>query len=334
MEIYDAKNFIGCDVSKEKLDFAIHVPRALEREYPHIVVSNDNTGYKEFKKWLKANGVSIKDCVVALEHTGIYSESLCDWLYLQQITFVMLNPCVLKSTGRILRGKNDKQDSQRLAKYAYSNKEDLRPGKPLSEIIRKLRNLFIERDGIVQTRVALMNQRYALKHSPSSVKRASALIKILEDQEEQIESEMHTLIKSDSELKKNYDLVLSVKGIGPINAICFIITTCNFTRFDNARQFGAYASVVPYKDESGKSVKGADQVSALGNKKMKSLLTQAAQSAIQHDPEMKQYYNRKIGEGKQWQKVANAVKFKIILRVFAVVARQTPYVNTMKFASK
>lgn len=251
MQVYDAKNFIGCDVSKEKLDFAIHVPKRAEREYPHTVVSNDKTGYKEMTTWLKAHGVSLKDCVIAMEHTGVYSESLCDWLYAKRITFTMLNPCVLKSTGRLLRGKNDKQDSQRLAKYVYSNKEDLKVSTPVSTIIRKLRNLFIERDNIVQTRVAFMNQRRALKSSSSSVKRLTSLIHILENQEKVIETEMIKMIQEDTELKNNYELVLSVKGIGPINAACFLITTCNFTRFENARQFGAYASVVPYKDESG-----------------------------------------------------------------------------------
>lgn len=334
MEIYDAKQFIGCDVSKDKLDFAIHVPREEERLYPHIVVTNDKKGYNAFKKWLRANKLTLDECVVAMEHTGIYSEGLCDWLFQQSITFTMLNPSTLKSTGRIMRGKNDKLDSQRLAKYVYSNKDDLKPCTPPTNVIRDLRSLYAERENVMRSRVAAMNYCKTISKSSSSYKRMSNLIKTFDAQIKSIEKDMLTIIHSDEELNRNYELVISVRSIGLVNAILFLITTCNFTRFQSARQYGAYVAVVPYHDESGKSIMGPDEVSALGSRTVKAKLSQAAQVAIMHDPEMRRYYDRKVAEGKPWQKVMNAIKFKLILRVFAVINRQTPYVNTMKFASK
>ena len=42
-------------------------------------------------------------------------------------------------------------------------------------------------------------------------------------------------------------------------------------------------------------------------------------SAIQNDKEMKQYFERKVLEGKNKMSVINAVRNKLIHRVFAVV---------------
>lgn len=333
MEIYDARHFIGCDVSKDKLDFAIHIPREDERKYPHVVVTNNKKGFNAFKKWMRVNKIALEQCAVAMEHTGIYSEGLCDWLFQQGITFTMLNPSTLKSTGRIMRGKNDKLDSQRLAKYVYSNKEDLKPSSPPSDIIRELRHLYAERENVMRSKVAAMNYRHTISKSGSSYKRMSSLIKVFEKQIQHIEKDMLQLIRSDKELKQNYTLIVSVKSIGLINAVLFLITTLNFTRFETARQYGAYVAVVPYHDESGKTIMGPDKVSSLGNRDIKCKLSQAAQVALMHDPEMRKYYERKVAEGKPWQKVINAIKFKLIQRVFAVVKRKTPYVNTMKFSS-
>ena len=58
-----------------------------------------------------------------------------------------------------------------------------------------------------------------------------------------------------------------------------------------------------------------------------------ALSAIVHDPQIKAYYQRKVKEGKHKMSVINAVRNKIIARVFAVVQRKTPFVDIHKFAA-
>jgi hypothetical protein len=46
-----------------------------------------------------------------------------------------------------------------------------------------------------------------------------------------------------------------------------------------------------------------------------------------NDPELRRYYKRKRDEGKEHGVVMNAVKFKIILRVYATVRRGIPFVR-------
>lgn len=56
-------------------------------------------------------------------------------------------------------------------------------------------------------------------------------------------------------------------------------------------------------------------------------------TAIQHNPEMKNYYIKRVETGKSKMSTINIIRNKLIPRIFAVVKRQTPYVDTMKFTS-
>jgi len=68
--------------------------------------------------------------------------------------------------------------------------------------------------------------------------------------------------------------------------------------------------------------------------KFKSLLSNCATIAITCNPELRLYYKRRIEEGKHKMSTLNIVRNKILGRIFAVVDRGTPYVETMKFAQK
>jgi len=54
-------------------------------------------------------------------------------------------------------------------------------------------------------------------------------------------------------------------------------------------------------------------------------------TAKNHDTELSKYYKRKIEDGNQKGIVINALKNKLINRVFAVVTRGTPYVQLMNY---
>jgi transposase len=84
--------------------------------------------------------------------------------------------------------------------------------------------------------------------------------------------------------------------------------------------------VVPFEHSSGSSIRGKTRVSHMANKELKQELTQAARSAIQWDQETKEYAMKKL-ENKHYMVVLNNVKFKLILRMFAVVKRGEKYVD-------
>ena len=50
-------------------------------------------------------------------------------------------------------------------------------------------------------------------------------------------------------------------------------------------------------------------------------------SALRWDKEIKAYYERKVLEGKNKMGVINAIRNKLLLRIFAVIRDQRPYVE-------
>ena len=165
----------------------------------------------------------------------------------------------------------------------------------------------------------------------STIERAAHMVKILDEEIASVEEEMLQIINSDPSILRNYELLNSIKGIGTINAMNTIIHTNNFQAFETARQYACYLGIAPFEHSSGTSIKGKTRVYPTGAKLLKADLSQAANSAIVWDKEMKEYYERKRKEGKAYGVVLNAVKFKLVGRMFAVVKRGTPFVELMTY---
>lgn len=326
------KHFVGCDVSKNTLDFALFEPGKDYRLFQHIQVSNDLDGFRQMRSWLRGLKVKISDVAFGLEHTGVYSNAFTEWCHKKNSTFVMLHPMDVKNACSRGRNKTDKVDAQFIADYVYLMRERLEPSKPESALTKKLRQLYNERALTVKSRTMFKVQAKTLSDR-ASVKRIEKTIDILTTQIKAIESDISALVNSDETVKKNYALLTSIPGIGLVNAIQTIIATDNFTRFQTARQYAKFACVSPMAIQSGISVRGGNHVSKAGHNEIKTVLTEGARSAIIHDSALRDYYNRKRAEGKSHGCVMNAVKFKLICRMFAVILRQQPYVNCQKYRS-
>jgi transposase len=159
------------------------------------------------------------------------------------------------------------------------------------------------------------------------------IIRELRKQISLVNQQMQQLIASDAQLKRAYDLMTSVPGVGPVIAIQMLVITRCFTVFDDPRKFACYCGIAPFEYQSGSSIRGRTRVSHLANKKMKSLMNMGALVAVQHDTETRLHYQRKIKEGKNPMLVLNAIRNKTVHRVFATIKRGTPYVPLARFAA-
>jgi transposase len=140
-----------------------------------------------------------------------------------------------------------------------------------------------------------------------------------------VEKAIMAIIKADPELKRLFDLATSVSGIGKVIAVQMIITTNEFKDIDNAKSYACYAGLAPYLEESG-VFKGKGRVSHMANKKVKTLLHMAALVAIQHNDELRLYYQKKVDiDKKNKMSVLNAVRNKLVHRVFACINQNRKY---------
>ena len=153
------------------------------------------------------------------------------------------------------------------------------------------------------------------------------LINNFDKQIEKLMAEIETIINKQEALKQNFRLLQSIKGVGKILALTTIIKTSNFTRFANARRFACFCGTAPFPHDSGTTIKRKARVSHLADKQMKTLLDLSAKSAIQYDKELREYYLNRTEGGKSKMSTINVVRNKILYRMFAVIKRQTPFLE-------
>lgn len=324
------KEVIGIDVGKLTNDVIIHSTQASNK------FENDRKGIKLMLKWLiQQINFDQQEILLAFEHTGIYSFLLMRILCEMKFKYVVLPGLEIKRSLGIQRGKNDKIDAKRIATYAFQRKNILKLYKLPSKNLIEMRRLLSLREKIVVQRGSyvknLNENKKFLKKLENRVlfEVQEKLIKELTKQIEKVEMKLDDIIKSDSQLWKLFELITSIKGVGKQTALFMIAYTNAFTLFDNWRKFASYAGTAPFPYQSGISIKGRTKVSHLANKKMKSLLNMCATSSIICNPEMKAYFEKRKAEGKNGMSTINIIRNKILARIFAVVNRGTPYVNTL-----
>jgi len=317
---------MGMDVSKKTLDCHLFV-----QQKSLAAVNNDNKGFKLIKRWLKKEVRNLDGLLVVMEYTGIYTYQVEHFLQQHNIQFVKRPALDIKRSLGMVRGKSDKIDARFISKYGWMRKEELQPMCVVSDSQFELQQLMSHRDKLVadhasyQSKLKELVLQMGKKINKEMVDSMKLVMEILKQEIKKAEKNIKQLISSDDSLVTNYELAYSVTGIGFATAVHLLIATENFTRFSDARKLICYCGVAPFEHSSGTSIRGRVRVSHLANKKLKSLLTMAAISAIQHDPELKAKYEQKVKEGKAKMCVINIIRAKLIERVFAVIRKQKPY---------
>ena len=319
-------HILGADLSKKSVDFA--TPQGT-----HLKVDNNPSGFNELLKWLKKQNIDYSQMMIVMEHTGLYSYRLTEFLHKHQILFAKVSALAIKRSLGLVRGKNDKVDARRIARYGLEKQDHLLADQPVGKVMERLQLLHSTRERLVKHRAALSTavQEYqyncGLKNNDVIIASQLKLIKEFDEQIAKVEEEIAVTVESEKNVKNNFKLLQSVKGVGKVVAMATIVKTGNFTLFNNPRKFACYCGTAPFENSSGTSFKGRTKVSPLADKQMKTLLDLAAKSAIQHDKELREYYLRRITSGKSKKSTRNIIRNKILFRMFAVIKRQTPFVQ-------
>ncbi len=328
--------FIGIDISKDSFDVCLCSEEQPDR-FVHEKFANSATGCNQLLTWLRKHKIALDQCFFAMEHTGWYTLELCCFLQDQQLAFALYSPLHLKRSLGLARGKNDQVDAQRIAHYAFLHRHKLTPTVLPSANLLKLKNLFAFRERLVKNQASLKQTIKDLKDTAHLVdnkfiiRQSEKQIKLIKEQVSQTEKQIESAIKEDDQLQNSLKLLSSIPGIGLVTAVALILATNNFTAFSDSRKFASYCGVAPFEHTSGTSIRGRTKTSPLANKRIKALLSNGAASAIQSDEELKTYFHRKVAEGKPKMVVINAVRAKLINRIFATINRGTEYVDLRQY---
>lgn len=320
--------FVGIDISKKTLDFAV---KDQKQHLFHLKVNNSMAGLNQFKQECLARNINLQQGLICCEHTGVYSQNILALATEHDYSLWLESSLRIKRSLGLQRGKSDKIDAIRISEYAFRYADQATVWQPERQTITKLRQL-------VSLRKRLLNAKNALKVPINEVsafqdkklqkemeKLNKKPIEALEKQVTEVEKKIKALIKEDDSLRHLFDLVTSVDGVGEVVFCDMVIATNEFKLFSCPRKFACYSGVAPFEHSSGTSIRGGTRVSHLANKQMKKLLHMAALSVVSGKGEMADYYHRKVEQGKNKMLVLNAVRNKIIHRVFACIRDDRKY---------
>jgi transposase len=317
--------FVGIDVSKETLDFSV------VREGVELLAFQTSNTESEIKaavrKIKNIKKSSLEQFLFCFEQTGIYNNVLVSTLNFLHANIWIESPIQIKRSSGMQRGKSDKVDARRIALYAFRNRDIAKLWAPPRLVIQQLKKLASLRDRLVKLSGQLKkpiqeSKKFDSKEVYAIVKNScQATINGVKADLKKVNKQISDLIKSDPSLKHLFEIVTSVDGIGKVVACDMIVTTNEFKSINDPKKYACYAGVVPFEHSSGSSIRGRNKVSNFANKNSKRLIHMAAMSIIRYSGELRTYWLRKLEEGKHKMVVLNAIRNKLIQRVFAVVRR-------------
>ncbi len=323
--------FIGIDISKATLDVSVFSSSVITNIH-YQQFSNTSKGFLQLLKWLKqkSEGIPVEDWRACMENTGMYSLELNCFLQDKGIWQSLENALQIKRSMGVVRGKTDKADCQVIARYAYRFFDKLKQYVLPSVTLLRLKALFSQRERLVSMHSQLLVGNQSMKGYPNELvkdiqKQNEGLLKDLALQIKVADKSIRECLQADDELQRKSKLIQSVPGIGQQTAAYLLIVSRGMESFATAREFACYSGCAPFEHTSGSSIRGKTKVHFLANRKMKMLLHMAAINAITFNDELKIYYQRKIAEGKKPMSVLNAVRFKLICRIFSVVKRNEEF---------
>lgn len=319
------QTIVGIDVSAATLDICITGKKQMS-----VVINNTRAAIRKFFHTYQA------DCLlIGMENTGRYNWALYEVLKDLQHRVYVIPPLHLKKSMGLVRGKNDKIDAIRIAAFIGKNHADLPQWKPTSPAIQKLKILLTERNSRTKSRRQLLKQQHdytKMKHlglDKSLLKLNLRQLILIDQQISEIERQIELIIKADKQMNQQAKLIRSVPGAGKVLCWMILAKTESFTTITEPRKMACYSGVVPFANQSGTSIRSKQRVSCYADKAIKTVLHLAAMSAIRLKNELRDYYLRKLAEGKNKMSALNAVRNKIVHRIFAVVKNQLPYQSNL-----
>jgi len=311
---------LGIDVAKEKVDVALF------KDKQYIAAGQfDNTpaGFKKLSKWLKHKEAG--PVWACMESTGRYGDALASWLHQQGYQVSMVNPARIKkyAESQLQRNKTDKLDARTIADFCRTQEPALwTPPAPekrhLQEMVRRLNSLIKEQS----------RESNRLQSGLESEVVKTSIVESLEfigHQIAQLEAQIQDHIDQHPDLKRDQELLTSIKGIGNKTAFKILGELPDVDRFENAGQVVAYASLSPQQHTSGSSVRKKTKLTKTGNQNLKTALYFPALSAIRFNPIVKALATRLEERGKEKMVIVGAAMRKLLQLVYGILKSGQPF---------
>ena len=319
-------NLVGVDVGSKELVVAMKK----NNEIIHGTFDNTKSGHKKLLNFVTTNNSNAKVC---MEATGIYHFDLAVMLSNSDSAEVMIvNPKAIKHFGTAMmqRAKTDKMDSEIILEY-LCRMDFIRWACPNDNILQiqcLSRLIFQLKKQMTQEQNRLIVTEFRGKAGKTIKKSINKHINFMQKNIDEMQQELSSLIKSIPELKSKYDLLVSVKGLADISATQILAEILTLPDGLEGKQWVAFAGLDPKATESGTSVNKPRRITKHGNKYLRASLYMPALVAIQHEANVRAYYQKLVNDGKPKMSAIVAVMRKLLVAIWGMLNSGTQWQGT------
>lgn len=311
-EVSSTEVFAGIDVGKDSLVVALTSGKPQTFE-------NSKSGRSKLVQWL----ITAAPVRVVLEATGGYERHIYAALGAASLPAVIVQPAqarhFAKATGKL--EKTDAIDAMMLAEFARAIRPQVR--EVPSEKAVELNDLSTRYDQLTDM---LSMEKTRLKQAPNAtIKRnIEAHIEFLERMQKKVCDQIDAIIAQSPKWTTEYDILRSVKGVGPVLARKLIASLPELGKLSR-QKIAKLVGLAPISRDSGSS--SGKRFIAGGRADVRSKLYMSVVATLRYDGMIKAYYDRLRTAGKPAKLAITACMRKLITLLNALLRKQLPFKN-------
>jgi transposase len=315
-------SILGIDIAKVKVD--IQLRRVHSPQKPiHLIYDNSEQGHRKLLDWLAAQQVG--HLHVCLEATGTYGDALALCLHQAGYTVSIVNPLRIKKYGEseLSRIKTDKTDAGLIARFCLTQHPD--PWTPPPVERRQLQDLVRSLQDLQHLHQQQLTRQQSGPHGESVAAATTAVLTCLHTQIATLHTHIEQHILAHENLSGEYELLLSICGIGKATAAVLLAELGDLRRFANVRDLVAYVGLCPHLSRSGTSVHEPSPLSKRGHAPVRKAWYFPAMSAVRYNPAIKALYQRLLARGKPKMVALAAAMRKLLHQIYGVLRSGHPF---------
>ena len=314
---------LGIDMAMEKFDVCLSI---IDNQQ-HVTIrsqcsfKNNKKGFETFFAWVSKNTKQFAIPVVHLmEATGIYYEQLAWFLHHKEcsVSVILPNKAKKYKDALGLKSKNDRIDAKGLAQMACEQSST--KWKPLTNNLYILRLITRQIQSIAEQSTVLKNHLHALQYGmyrdKAIEKMYTGQIELLEKNKKALQSRVKQIVEDYKILKKKFDNICKIKGLGIQNLAVIVAETNGFTAFENVSQLVSYAGYDVVENQSGKR-SGKTKISKKGNSRIRRCLHFPSFNMVTYEvAPFKNLYERVYETSRIKMKAYTAVQKKLLVFIY------------------
>ena len=291
--------YVGVDVCKDWLDVYLHPIGQKLR------VSNAPEGLRALKRRIAELPVEL----IVMEATGKFHRQAHRTLHAAGLAVAVVNPLrarlFAEAVGQL--AKTDRLDARMLALMAQT----LEPSAlaPAPEALEALQELAHARAAAKAEETALSNRRGASQTAFLKAELGRRL-KLLAGHVERLDAEIERRLGADAALKRRYDILITIPGVGPLAAVALVIGLPELGAC-SGKAATLLAGLAPLARDSG--AKAGERHIWGGRAFVRTGLYMAAVAAARCNPQLRDDYNRLKDAGKKAKVAITAIMRKLVV---------------------